>query len=309
MRLLGDILRMMRPPQWIKNLFVFPALIFSHHLFNAGYCLKSLAAFLLFCLIAGSIYILNDLMDVEEDRHHPQKKSRPIAAGNVSKRLAWSLFGLFSTVGLAMAFLLDGGFGIAASVYFAMNVGYSAALKRVAIVDVIVVSLGFVLRAAAGGLVIDVEVSPWLLICTTLLALFLVLAKRRHELIMLSDRASMLTELSIAVSDEEKAVKYRKSLDDYNPYFLDQLIGITTASTLMAYILYTLSDDAIRKFGDTDLVYTVPFVIYGIFRYLYLIHMKREGGSPTQTLLQDWPLMVDVVLWGVSVTLAIYVRN
>jgi len=303
-----DILSAMRPHQWIKNLFIFPALIFSRHLFDPAYFLKSMAAFWLFCIVAGGIYMFNDLMDLEEDKFHPRKKQRPIASGRISPALAKGLFAVFSVSGIAAAFTLDLNFGIVVSFYFVMNMGYSLGLKRVVIIDVLIVSMGFVLRAAAGGLVIDVEVSPWLLVCTTLLALFLVLAKRRHELILLDERANMLVELSIATEDTEKATKYRKSLDEYNPYFLDQMIGITTASTLMGYILYTLSEDAIKKFGGTDLIYTVPFVIYGIFRYLYLIHMKRQGGNPAMALLRDWPLMVDVALWGLSVVVVLYVN-
>jgi hypothetical protein len=168
-----------------------------------------------------------------------------------------------------------------------------------------VVSLGFVLRAAAGGVAISVRVSPWLLVCTILIALFLVLAKRRHELTLLDERSNMLIELSIATEDVGRAIKYRRSLDEYSAYFLDQMIAVTTASTLMAYMLYTLSDDAVLQFGE-HLIYSVPFVIYGIFRYLYLIHQKREGGSPTMTLLGDRPLMVDIVLWVVAVVAVIY---
>lgn len=306
MRLLKDILLMMRPHQWTKNLFVFPALIFSRNLFHPAYAEKSVAAFCLFCLSAGSIYILNDVLDVEEDRHHPRKKHRPVAAGRVSARLAWTLFAVLSSSALLLSFLLNPGFGGVILLYMTMNAGYSLGLKRVVIVDVLIVSLGFVLRAAAGGVVIDVEVSPWLLACTILIALFLVLAKRRHELTLMDDRANMLMELSLAAEDEVSAGKYRKSLDDYSPYFLDQMIGVTTASTLMCYILYTLSEDAIIKFGTHNLVYTVPFVIYGIFRYLYIIHQKREGGSPTRDLTGDAPLMLDVLLWGLSVVAVLY---
>ena len=307
MRLVRDVLTMMRPYQWIKNLFIFPALIFSINLFRPAYVVRSVAAFCLFCLVAGSIYIFNDLMDIDEDRHHPVKRLRPLASGRVEPALAWALFAVFSLFGLMMSFLLQTGFGVITGVYFAMNVAYSLYLKRVVIVDVLIVSMGFVIRAAAGGLVLGVEVSPWLLMCTTLLALFLVLAKRRHELTLLDDRSNMLIELSIAAGDPEKALRYRRSLDEYSTYFLDQMIGVTTASTLMAYTLYTLSEDAVAKFGGTGLIYTVPFVIYGIFRYLYLIHQKKEGGNPTRALMGDMPLMVDILLWGMSVVTVLYI--
>ncbi|MBI5190651.1 MAG: decaprenyl-phosphate phosphoribosyltransferase [Nitrospirae bacterium] len=307
MRLVKDILAMMRPHQWIKNLFVFPALIFSKNLFHPYYLAESLSAFALFCAASGSIYIFNDIMDVEEDRHHPVKRQRPLAAGRVSSRAAWTASCLIAAASLALSFVLGTGFGAILLVYIVMNLGYSMGLKRVVIVDVLIVALGFVMRAAAGGVVLSVEVSPWLLACTILIALFLVLAKRRHELTLMDDRANMLLELSIASDDGDRAVRYRKSLEDYSPYFLDQMIAVTTASTLMCYILYTLSEDAIIKFGSHNLVYTVPFVIYGIFRYLYIIHRKREGGSPTRDLAGDAPLIVDVLLWGASVVAVLYI--
>ena len=306
MRLAKDILSSMRPYQWVKNLFIFPALIFSKHLFEPHHLFLSLAAFALFCLLSGTIYIFNDLMDVEEDRHHPVKKTRPIPSGRLPEGVAWVVFGVFSLVGLSLAFMLGMGFGLISVFYYVINILYSTRLKRVVILDVLIVSMGFVIRAAAGGLVLNVEVSPWLLVCTTLIALFLVLAKRRHERTLLDERASMLVELSIATGDEARALKYRRSLDDYSTQFLDQMIAVTTACTLMAYMLYTMSDDAITKFGGTKLIYTSPFVIYGIFRYLYLIHEKKEGGSPTRALLGDRPLVADITLWGLSVVVILY---
>lgn len=297
---------MLRPHQWVKNLFVFPALIFSKHLFDPPYFFKSVAAFLLFCGLSGSVYIFNDIMDLDEDRHHPQKKMRPLASGRVPSSLAWALFLVLSLLALSMSFALRVNFGIIALVYFAVNVGYSLHLKRVVILDVLIVSLGFVIRAVAGGLVLDVEISPWLLVCTTLLALFLVLAKRRYERALLDEREGMPEDISLAAGGDEGAIKYRRSLDEYSINFLDQMIAVTTATTLMGYILYTVSEEAIKKFGGAGLIYTVPFVIYGIFRYLYLIHQKKEGGSPTRSLMGDGPLMADVALWGVSVVIILY---
>jgi 4-hydroxybenzoate polyprenyltransferase len=303
--MLTDTFKMMRPHQWVKNLFIFPALLFSKHLFHLPSLLTSIAAFAIFCLLSGAVYIFNDIMDVEEDRHHPLKKTRPVAAGRMTKYSAGIIFGLMSVTSLALSFAVNTGFGIIASVYFIINVCYSTYLKRIAIVDVMVVSLGFVLRAAAGGVAISVRVSSWLLVCTILIALFLTLAKRRHELTLLAERSNLPPGLSIAADDSGGAIKYRKTLDEYSAYFLDQMIAVTTASTLMAYILYTLSGDAAIQFGQ-HLIYTVPFVIYGIFRYLYLIHQKREGGSPTTTLLGDRPLLVDIALWVVAVVTVIY---
>lgn len=303
---LRDVVAMLRPHQWFKNLFVFAALIFSKNLFNPAMAARAVAAFVIFCMLSGAVYVLNDLMDAVEDRCHPRKRHRPIASGRVSTRVAWTAHAVLAGIALLSAYALEPRFGAIATVYYALNVGYSLGLKNAVIIDVLIVSLGFVIRAAAGGLAIDVNISHWLLVCTTLLALFLVLAKRRHEIILMDDRANMLMELSLAAEDKDRAARYRHSLDEYNPYFLDQLIGVTTATTLMAYILYTLSKDAIESFGGRHLVYTVPFVVYGIFRYLYLIHLKKEGGSPTKTLLADSPLLADIALWGVSVVVILY---
>ncbi len=297
---------MMRPYQWVKNLFVLPALVFSRHLLEARYLFKSLAAFGLFCILSGSVYIFNDLMDEEEDRHHPRKRLRPLPSGRISRRLAWALFALFSAASLLASFALNTGFGAVCAFYFALNIAYSLRLKKVVILDVLVVSTGFVLRAAAGGVAIGVEVSDWLLLCTTLLALFLVLAKRRHERELVDERMSLPPSPSEA--NGEGAFRYRKSLDEYSVRFLDQMINVTTATALMGYILYTVSGDAVGKFGDTRLIFTTPFVIYGIFRYLYLVYLKNEGGSPSESFLSDKPLLINVVLWGLSVILLIYIN-
>lgn len=304
----ADILSLLRPHQWIKNLFIFPALVFSGNLFHIHMLLESISAFFIFCGLSGAVYALNDIMDIAEDRGHPQKRHRPIASGRIPVNTAWYIHAGLASSMLALAFLLETDFGAIAAVYYAMNVGYSLGLKRVVIIDVFIVAVGFVLRAVAGGLVIEVAVSHWLLICTTLLALFLVLAKRRHEIILMGDRDNFLMGLSLAAEDMDLAARYRKSLDDYNPYFIDQLIGVTTATTLITYILYTVSGDAVRKFGSTALVYTVPFVVYGIFRYLYLIHLKKEGGNPARTLVTDLPLIADVLLWGVAVVIILYMK-
>lgn len=301
-----DLFILLRPHQWIKNLFVFAALVFSGNLFHPEMLARTVAAFVIFCALSGSVYVLNDIMDVAEDRCHPRKKKRPVAAGRITSATAWTAHVLLASCSLAAAFFLNTSFGALAAVYYAMNVGYSLGLKRAVIIDVMIVAAGFVIRAAAGGLAISVNISHWLLVCTTLLALFLVLAKRRHEIILMGDRANLLMELSLAAEDMDRAARYRNSLEEYNPYFLDQLIGVTTATTLMAYILYTLSKEAAQHFGGPHLIYTAPFVIYGIFRYLYLIHLKKEGGSPARTLVADRPLLADIFLWVVSVVVILY---
>ena len=289
---LRAILRSMRPAQWTKNLFVFAALIFAQKFFSVPLLFKSLAAFLVFCLISGGLYIFNDLRDREEDRAHPKKSQRPIARGEVSSSEALAAFLVLVGGSLAAAFFLNRNFFITVLVYVVLQLAYSLKLKQVVILDIFVIAAGFVIRVVAGGLVIAVPISSWLLICTTLLALFLAMSKRRHELVLL----------------EEKAVDHRPILKEYSAYLLDQMIAVVTASTLIAYCLYTISPETVAKFGTEHLVWTSAFVLYGIFRYLYLVHQKGKGGSPEELVLQDKPLLLNVVLWIGAVILIIYLR-
>ncbi len=279
----------MRPRQWLKNLFLFAALLFSNNLVELSRDLVVLEAFLLFCLLSGSVYIINDIFDRKQDQDHPLKSQRPISSGKIGVEKAVVAATILSLLALTFSCLLDPGFGLVSLSYFLLNLVYSWKLKNVVIIDVMVVALGFVLRVVAGAVVIRVEISAWILACTILLALFLTLSKRRHELVLLS----------------EGAKGHRRTLAQYSPYFLDQMIGVVTASTLMSYALYTISE-APHKFGTRGMIYTIPFVLYGIFRYLYLVYQKEEGGNPSQALFVDWPLMVDVALWVVVVTLVIY---
>jgi len=304
-----DMIMMMRPQQWVKNLFIFPALIFSKQLFNTVMLGESVSAFLIFCMLSGSVYIINDIVDIDLDRHHPRKRQRPIASGRVPIPVARVTHVALALAAMGLAFSLNREFGFIALVYYLMNLSYTFWLKRVVIVDVLVVAAGFVIRAAAGGFAIGVQVSNWLFICTSLIALFLVLAKRRHELLVADERNTQLMELSLAIEDTKKAVRFRHSLEEYSTYFLDQMIAVVTASTLVSYVLYTLSDEATAKFGSNGLVYTTPFVIYGIFRYLYLIHRKREGGSPTHALISDKPLLAGVAMWGAAVVYISYCQG
>jgi 4-hydroxybenzoate polyprenyltransferase len=276
-----DVARLLRPEQWVKNLLVFAALIFSKHLFVAESAARAVLAFVSFCLLASASYVLNDLHDAEKDRLHPAKRGRPLSAGRVSVGAA---------AGLA-AGLAAGGLGLAASLgrefvgivlgYALLQLAYSFTLKNLVILDVMALATGFVLRAAGGGVAIAVDVSPWLIICTFLLALFLGFSKRRHELVLL----------------EEEAASHRESLRDYSPYFLDQMISVVTASTVLAYAIYTVSPEVREKLHTDALYLTVPFVLYGIFRYLYLVHQREGGGDPTRELLTDRPLWVNVALW------------
>lgn len=287
-----EILKSMRPQQWIKNFFIFAALVFSQNFLDFSLILKTVLAFIIFCLLSGSLYILNDLKDLEEDRLHPIKSRRPLASGRLRKSSAILSFFIFSILGLLLAANLNLEFLIIAGVFFVIQVAYSFYLKHVVILDVFIIAASFFIRVVAGALAIEVDISHWLLICTTLLALFLAMSKRRHELLLL----------------EENAINHRSILREYNPYLLDQMISVVTASIVVAYCLYTVSEETVTKFGTTKLLYTVPFVLYGIFRYLYLVHQKSEGGSPEVLVIQDKPLLIDIFLWIVSLGIILYLK-
>ena len=242
-------------------------------------------AFLIFCLLSGSVYTLNDLIDLNQDRQHPKKSKRPLASGKLKPPVAIISGIILVSLSLTSAFWLSTNFAWIALGYFILQIAYSTLLKHVVIVDVLVVSTGFVLRAIAGAELINGPISSWLLICTILLALFLALGKRRHELLLL----------------EENAVHHRKILYEYSPGLLDQMISVATASTVVAYALYTMSAETIKKFNTDNLKYTIPFVLYGIFRYLYLIHQKSEGGSPEKILFNDRPLLINIILYLITI--------
>jgi len=293
------VLVSLRPRQWTKNLVIFAALALSKHLIEAGPFLRTFVAFLLFCGLSGAVYLLNDVADIDRDRLHPLKKLRPVASGALSKGAAIGVAVLLGLVCLGFSVALDPdpkwvgpgpSFAMCALLYLLLNLSYSFKLKEVVVVDVLCVSLGFVIRAVAGAAVIRVEGSHWLLICTLLLALFLTLAKRRHE----------ITSLNEVASD------HRKILAEYSPYLLDQMIAVVTPSCLMAYALYTTAQETREKYLTDRLSWTIPFVLYGIFRYLYLVHQKEQGGSPTDILFTDRPLLVDVGLWALALVAIVY---
>lgn len=280
----------LRPDQWTKNLIVFAALIFAVKLLDLAALALASAAFLIFCALSGAVYLFNDVSDLEADRLHPLKRGRPIASGALGSGAALGWAAGLGVLALAAAFALRPMLGVVAAAYLALFASYTRWLKHIVILDVMSIAMGFVLRAVAGGLVIGVSVSDWLLVCTILLALFLGLAKRRHELTMLSDEAS----------------GHRRILEEYDPYLLDQMIGIVAAATLVVYIIYCASPETAERFGTRLLVLTTPFPIYGIFRYLYLVHRKHGGGSPSEMLLRDRPLLSCVAFWGLAVILIIY---
>ncbi len=278
-----------RPRQWTKNVLLFAALIFSHNVHRPDYILRSIAAFFLFSLGAGAVYIVNDILDIARDRNHPVKRNRPIASGKVGTGVAWVLFAVVIVTAGMLSVLLAPAFAAALMIYVALQILYSISLKNIVILDVFIVSFGFLLRVIAGALVIDVPISSWILVCTMLLALFLILSKRRHEITLL----------------EDKAESHRSILKEYSPYLLDQMIGVVTSATLVAYMIFTLSEETVTKFGP-NMILTVPFVLYGIFRYLYLVHRKHIGGHPEEVLLTDIPMQLAVVGYAVTAVLVIY---
>ena len=287
-----ELFKALRPQQWIKNLFIFAPLIFSQNIFNRPLVVTTLLAFAAFCLVTSAIYLFNDLRDIEEDRLHPVKSRRPLAAGRLKKGTAIVAMAVLGPAGLLIAAAINLNFLLMTVAYVALQVAYSLWLKHVVILDVFVVAAGFLIRVVAGGLAIRVFLSSWLLICTTLLSLFLAMGKRRHELIIL----------------EKDAASHRPILREYNIYLLDQMISVVTASTLLAYCLYTISEETVAKFGTRNLIFTVPFVLYGIFRYLYLIHQKSEGGTPETLILKDKPLLVDLFLWVAAAAVILNAR-
>lgn len=293
LRKLKYIISSMRIQQWIKNLFIFAALIFSANLFNFRDLALTVLGFILFSFSASGIYIINDIADLEKDKYHPLKSRRPLPSGLLSKNTAYGAAFSLLIFGLAGSYFLDRIFSVIILLYVVINLVYSFKLKEIVILDVMTIAAGFVLRVVSGAVLISVPTSEWLIICTVLLSLFLGFSKRRHELILL----------------ENQAMGHRSVLRYYSPVFLDQMISIVTATTVMSYALYTISDETVHKFGTTHLIYTVPFVLYGIFRYLYLVHKKEEGGNPAKLALADIPLLVNIILWFICVTLIIYLKQ
>jgi 4-hydroxybenzoate polyprenyltransferase len=280
----------LRPQQWIKNLILFAPLIFSERLFDLNALWIVTTGFIFFSLGASGIYAMNDLADADNDRKHPVKSQRPIASGILPRSLAAAISIFLMLLSIVGGFLVRQNFGVLLLAYILLNIAYSFGLKRMVILDVMTVAIGFVLRVLAGAIIVDVPASEWLIICTLLLSLFLGFSKRRHELGLLDDKAS----------------DHRNVLGQYSAGFLDQMIAIVTAATVMSYALYTISTETVQKFGTNHLYYTIPFVLYGIFRYLYLVHKRDEGGNPTQTILTDGPLIADVMAWIIVSILIIY---
>ena len=287
--MLRALLKTMRLRQWTKNVFIFAALVFDKQLLHPNSFLRTLAGFALFCLISSSVYIFNDLADVEADRQHPEKKNRPIASGKLSVKAARAAGIVLVIVALGLSFFLTRGFETVLAVYFIINMAYSKWLKHIPIVDVLVIAAGFVLRVHAGVTLIQVQrFSPWLYVVMTLLALFLGFGKRRAELALLTQSAG----------------SHRKVLEGYTLPLLDQYIMIVSGTTIVAYSLYTFSAPNVPE--NHSMMLTIPFVVYTIFRYLYLIEVKHAGGAPEEILLSDRPFQIAMFLWGAAVLAIFY---
>lgn len=286
------LIKTMRLRQWVKNVIVYAALVFDGKLFDPELFLKTTGIFLAFCLLSSSVYILNDLVDMEKDRQHPRKRSRPLASGQLDPRVATVTAAILAIAAIAGAFALSFWAGVILLVYLGQNFAYSFWLKNIVIIDVMILAFGFLLRVLAGVAAVQVEnFSPWLYVCVTLLALFLGFGKRRQEIVLL----------------EEGAGNHRSSLLEYNLPLLDQIIGMVVTATLVAYTFYSF--DATTALAHSRMLLTVPFVFYFLTRYLYLVHVKHLGGAPDELLLEDRPLLINSVLWAVSVVLLIYVWN
>jgi 4-hydroxybenzoate polyprenyltransferase len=287
--------QLLRPWQWSKNGILFAGLVFSVHLLDPSFALRALGGFVGFCLASSAIYVLNDLCDVERDRLHPVKKNRPLASRRVQPRSAIILFAVLFFASAALGLKLGTPFLGVLGLFYLVNVGYSFGLKNVVILDVLLIAISFVIRAIGGVMALRpldpaIEISPWLLLCTLFLALFLGLGKRRHELALLDSDAS----------------GHRATLREYSGAFLDQLITVVTSGTLLAYAIYTIAPGTVSKFHTPALVYTIPFVVYGVFRYLYLIREREQGGSPSRTFYRDLPILLTTLGWLAAVVVVIY---
>lgn len=285
------ILELIRPKQWIKNLFVFAPILFAGKLMDYSMLLINIQAFVAFCCISSCVYVLNDIIDVESDRVHKKKRYRPIASGDVSTGQAKIVFVVLLIITVLISFRLPYLFALTISAYFINNLLYSFKIKNVVLLDVFSISIGFILRVIAGAVAIDVSISSWMIITTIFISLFLGISKRRAEL---------------SGPNQENLEKQRKVLSDYDVVFVDQLNTIAATGTIISYALYTVSEKAIMAFHSDKLIYTTPFVIYGIFRYLYLLHQKNMGESPTQIVTKDIPIILNSFIWLIACAFIIY---
>ncbi|MHC4879145.1 MAG: decaprenyl-phosphate phosphoribosyltransferase [Planctomycetota bacterium] len=282
--------RAMRPHQWVKNLLLFGGLIFSKSLFDPVLLMKSVQGFFLFCFASSAVYLLNDLHDIENDQLHPKKRLRPLASGDLSPRLAVAGMVTLVLIAVTGGFQLGITFGALVTIYLTLNVAYTFSLKQQPILDVMCIASGFVLRAVAGTIVIATVPSPWIVLCTMTLAVFVGFGKRRHELVSLSDDAT----------------KHRDCLAGYSQQFLDLMMAVSAASAVVSYSLYTVAQQTVDRFGTQLLMATTPFVMYGIFRFFYLVHLRTEGGDPSKLFVTDRPTLINGALWALSICAIVY---
>ena len=287
------LIRSLRPAQWAKNLFVLAPLVFARHLGRGPDVVRALVAFAAFCAASSAVYLINDVLDREEDRRHPVKRRRPVAAGELPVPVALAAAALLAAGATAAALWLGSRFALLLGAYLVLNLLYSAGLKRVVILDVMTISMGFMLRVLAGAAAVSVALSRWLVLCTIFLSLFLAFSKRRHELVLLA----------------KDAADQRRVLSSYSPAFLDQMINVVTASAVLAYALYAVAPETVQKYDTQDLVYTIPLVLFGVFRYLYLIYQSPGERNPTEAILRDAPFLVNLLVWGLAVLWIVYGRS
>lgn len=285
-----EFFSLLRIKQWIKNLFVFAPIVFSEKFFNLRFFIPTLIVFFLISFISSGLYMINDVVDAEKDRLHPEKRNRPIASGRINKRFAIFVSSILLILPLFYSYTMGKGLFLILLTYIGLNILYSFYLKRIVILDVMLISANFVLRVFSGSIIFSIPISSWLILCTIFISLFLGFSKRRFELSSLGGNA----------------VNHREVLSLYSIPFLDQMITVVTASTIISYALYTVSNETVKRFGN-GLIYSLPFVIYGIFRYLFIVYVKGKGGDPTKILTEDIPLILDVVLWILFIVFYIYI--
>lgn len=290
---LRGLLIEMRPQEWTKNLLVFTGVIFSRSLFDLHDLWTSTAGFLLFCAASSGIYIFNDLCDIEADRQHPIKSKRPLAAGDLNINLARIAMILLFAIAALGSLALSFSFALIIVLYLSICLAYSLQLKNIVILDVILIASGFVLRAISGAVLIDVTISEWLIICTSMVALLVGFGKRRHELTLLESAAST----------------HRKNLGEYSIHFLDSIMAICAGAALITYALYTRADETVARVGSQWMLITIPFVVYGVFRYLFLIHQRDAGGDPVKILFHDRPTVLNLLLWLIAAALVVYLPS
>ena len=289
--MLLSFIKLIRIPQWIKNLFVFVPLVFSKHLFDKDYLISSLIAFLIFCLISSIVYVINDIADVESDRLHPKKKSRPIAAGKINTKQAISISGILFIVAIILMGNYNLRFISCVGFYFILNILYSFVLKNIVLLDIFSIAAGFMIRVFAGAFAISVEISSWLILTTMFISLFLAIMKRRSELNLVENHDFVAT---------------RKVLQHYSLNFADQMATIASAGVIICYALYTVAQRTVTIFHTDSLIYTTPFVVFGIFRYMYLVYMNQKGENTTEVMISDPAMIVNVILYIITTTLIIY---